>query len=148
LRHYLQDLLATAAQTARQTIGIHQRPVSVDTVRGRLAVNNLARRRSAKGHILTTRHRQERLQWATDRRNWRHQQWWNIIFSDENRYCILTGGGRTRVWRRRGEPYSDYCVIERDSWVGQRSWYGVALDCLENLNQLFFKILVQVGAMV
>jgi hypothetical protein len=82
LRHHLRDRFNTAAQTARQTIGIHQRPVSDDTIRRRLAANNLACRHPAKSPILTPRHRQERLQWATDRRNWRHQQWRNIIFSD------------------------------------------------------------------
>jgi hypothetical protein len=69
LRHHLQYRFATAAQAARQTIGIHQRSVSDDTIRRRLAVNNLACRRPAKGPICTPRHRQERLQWATDRRN-------------------------------------------------------------------------------
>lgn len=65
--------------TARQTIRIQQRPVSYNIIRRRLATNNLACCRPAKGVILTPRHRQKRLQWATDRRNWRHQQQKNII---------------------------------------------------------------------
>jgi hypothetical protein len=116
LRHHLQDRFATVAQTPWQTIGINQRPVSDDTIRRRLAVINLACRRPAKNPILTPRHRQERLQWATDRWNWRHQQWRNNVFSDESCYCISTAHGRKRVWRRRGERYSDDCVVEKDSW--------------------------------
>lgn len=69
IRQHLHDWFATATQTARQTIGIHRRPVSDDTVRCRLADHNLKCRRPVKGPVLTQRHRDERLRWATTRRN-------------------------------------------------------------------------------
>jgi hypothetical protein len=43
-------------------------------IRHRLVGNNLACRRPAKGPILKTRYRLERLQWATNQRNLCHQQ--------------------------------------------------------------------------
>jgi hypothetical protein len=139
LRHHLQDWFATAAQTARHTIGIHHKPVSDDTIRRRLAANKLARRRPVKGPIFTPRHRQERLQWTTDWRNWRHQQWRNIIFSDESRYCISTADGRKRVWRRRGEQFSDYCVVKRDSWVGPCIMVWVDIGLVRKLGPVVFQ---------
>lgn len=62
IRHHLQDRFATA----RQTIGIYQRPAS-DDIRRRLAANNLACLRPAKGPIFTHRHREERLRWTSYR---------------------------------------------------------------------------------
>jgi hypothetical protein len=56
-----------------------QRPISADTVRRRLVASNLRCYRPARGPVLTPRHRQERLQWALQRQNWRNQQWRNVI---------------------------------------------------------------------
>ena len=101
VRQHLRNRFTRATETARQTVGTHQRPISADTDRHRLVASNLRCYRSARGPVLA--HRQERLQWALQRQNWRNQQWRNVIFSDESRYCISTADGRTRLWRRRGE---------------------------------------------
>ncbi len=129
-RQHLHDRFRTASMTARETIGTGQRPISDDTVRRRLAANNLRCRRPARGPVLTTRHRQARLQWATQHRHWRHQQWRSIVFSDESRYCVSNSDGRVRVWRRRGERYRDACVMERDPWGGQSImvWGAIGLN--------------------
>ena len=97
LRQHLNDRFARASETARHTVGTHQRPVSDDTVRRRLRSNNLRCLRPYRGPVLTQRHRQTRLQWTIHRQNWRNRQWRNVIFSDESRYCISTTDGRTRV---------------------------------------------------
>ena len=130
VRHHLQNRFARATQTARTTIGTHQRPISDDTVRRRLRDRNLSCRRPYRGPILTARHRRARLQWATHRRNWRHRHWRTVVFSDESRYCISTADGRVRVWRRRGERFNDECVLERDSWGGPSImvWGAIALN--------------------
>lgn len=129
-RQHLRDRFRPASVTARETIGAGRRPISADTVRRRLTTNNLCCRRPARGPILTAHHRQARLQWATQHRHWRHQQWRSIIFSDESRYCVSTSDGRVRVWRRRGERYTDACVMERDPWGGQSImvWGAIGLN--------------------
>lgn len=129
-RQHLRDRFRTASESARQTIGTHQRPICAETVRRRLRTVNLSCRRPARGPILTVRHRRQRLQWAQQRQNWRHQQWRTVVFSDESRYCLSVADGRARVWRRRGERYTDGCVVERDAWGGQSImvWGGIALN--------------------
>ena len=79
LLQHLQDRFTTTTETARPTIGTQQRPISADTVRRRLASNNIHCRHPARGSILTNRHRQERLQWATARQHWRYQQWRRVL---------------------------------------------------------------------
>ena len=129
LRQHLNDRFTRASETARNTIGTHQRPISDDTVRRRLAAYNLRCRRPYRGPVLTQRHRRARLQWALQRQNWRNRQWRNVIFSDESRYCISTADGRARVWRRQGERYNDNCVMETDPWGGPSImvWGGIGL---------------------
>lgn len=107
-----------------------QRPISDDTVRRRLKFRTLSCCRPARGPNLTPRHRRERLQWATHRQNWRHQQWKTVIFSDENRYCISDADGRTRIWIRQGERYADNCMMRRDQWEGPTIliWGGIGLN--------------------
>ena len=90
LRQPLNDRFASASETARHTVGTHQRPVSDDTVRRRLRSNKLRCRCPYRGPVLTQRHCQTHLQWTIHRQNWRNRQWRNVIFSDESRYCIST----------------------------------------------------------
>ena len=62
VRQHLRNWFTRATETARQTVGTHQRPISADTVRHRLVASNLRGYRPARGPVLTSRHRQERLQ--------------------------------------------------------------------------------------
>ena len=51
---------------------------------------------------LTPRHRASRLEWCRERVNWR-QEWQQIVFTDESRFCLWANDGRRRVRRFRGE---------------------------------------------
>lgn len=118
VRQHKQNRFATASTTARNTIGIHRRPISRQTVGRRLRRIGLKCRRPYKGPILTVRHRLQRFEWARQHRHWRYQHWRKILFSDESRYCLSTADGRARVYRFQGERYDDNCVMERDPFGG------------------------------
>ena len=53
VRQHLRNRFTRATETARQTIGTHQRPISADTVRCRLVPSNLRCYRPARGPVLT-----------------------------------------------------------------------------------------------
>jgi hypothetical protein len=129
VRWHLQNRFTRATETARQIVGTHQRPISADTVRRRLVASNLRFYRPARGPVFMPQHWQERLQWELQWQNWRNQQWRNIIFSDDSRYCISTADDRKRLWRRRGEWY-DNCMMERNAWGGPciMVWGGIGLN--------------------
>ena len=118
VRTHMRDRFLPATTTARQTVGTHNRPVFHTTVRRRLIADHLNCRRQYIEQRLTQRHRIARHNWAVLHRQWRNRQWQNIVFSDESRYCVNRADGRMRVWRRRGERFTDACVMERDSWGG------------------------------
>lgn len=138
-RHHLCDRYANATHTAQDTIGTHQRPVSERTVRRRLNNRALYSRRPAVRPILTRRHRQARLQWARQHVVWNWRQWQNILFTDESRYCVSHGDGRIRIWRRRGERFSDACITEVNPWGGPgvMIWGGIGLN--ERVGPVFFQ---------
>ena len=114
LWQHMNNQFTRATQSARQTIGNHQRPISDVTVWHWLIANNY-RCYPAKGSILTVSHRQELLQWTVQCQNWCLQQWSNIIFSDGIWYCISNADGRTMVLRRCDECYTNAYIMERDT---------------------------------
>ena len=118
VRTHMRDRFLPATTTARQTVGTHNRPVSHTTVWRRLIAVHLNCRRPYIGQRITQRHRIARHNWAVLHRQWQNRQWQNIVFSDESRYCVDRADSRMRVWRRRGERFTDACVMERDSWGG------------------------------
>ena len=60
-RHHQRDPFRPDSQTARDTLGTHNRPISSDTVMRRLRSANLQCRRPARRPILLPRHRQAQL---------------------------------------------------------------------------------------
>ncbi|KAK7099853.1 hypothetical protein V1264_022900 [Littorina saxatilis] len=130
LRHHLRNRFHTANETARNTVGNHQRPIiSVD----RQSAEDLLSETSKTAvplPVLTQRHRMARQQWAQDHINWNWRQWRNILFTDESRFCISHVDGRVRVWRRRGERYTGDCVMEHNGQGGPNVmvWVGIGLN--------------------
>ena len=56
------------------------------------------------------------------------RQWRRVLFTDESRFTLYRADGRRRVYRRRGERFSDACVVERDRFGGGSVmvWGGIA----------------------
>ena len=129
LNQHLRNRFLTATATASVTPGTHYPRISAQTVRNRLAENNLRARRPLVGTVLTDRHRRDRLQWAGRHINWTRQDWRMILFSDESRFALSNSDGRIRVYRRRNERYADCCVLQRDRFGGGGSvivWAGIS----------------------
>lgn len=79
--------------------------------------------------MLTRRHRQERLRWGRRHLRLTQRDWSKVLFTDETRIQLHRADGRRRVWRRRGERYTDACIIERNTWGGGsiHVWAGITL---------------------
>ena len=82
------------------------------------------------GPILKQRHRTARLAWARARHRWRLHTGQHILFRDESRCSFRFSDGRYRVYRRRGERFTDQCVYESDLFGGGRVmvWDGIYHD--------------------
>ena len=105
-----------------------RRNVSDDTIRRRLYAVGFKARRPKRGLILTARHRQGRLNWATRHLRFTRRQWGQVLFSDECKVNVNRLDGRVRVWRARGERVADQCVQRYDRWGGGsvHIWAGIS----------------------
>ena len=115
---HLRNRFVTAVHTARLTVGRTNVRISDQTVRNRLHQCGLRARRPLKGSTLKQHHRAARLQWGHTWLRWNRNTWQNILFSDESRFCLKFSDGWARVYRRRGECFSDACVLETDRFGG------------------------------
>ncbi|GFX65399.1 transposable element Tcb1 transposase [Trichonephila clavipes] len=48
---------------------------------------------------LTSRHRRDHREWATEHVNWRRNEWSNVLFSDESRFSVQPDNRRIFIWR-------------------------------------------------
>ena len=103
------------------------RLISHQTKRNRLHAAGLRARKPAKRPKMTAAHRAARLRWAREHVRWNRQQWANVMFSDESRFCLRKVDGRLRVWRRPGERFADVCVQEVTAFGGGSGmiWAGI-----------------------
>ena len=113
---HLRNRFQTLSLTARSIPGL--RPITSRTVRNRLREHNIRPRRPAIRPILLPKHRAARLTWCRRYLRFRIQDWANILFTDESRFHLDSSDGRSRVYRRVGERYTDACVIQRQSFGG------------------------------
>jgi transposase len=127
---HLRNRFRTAVETAVHVRGRHNARISEKTVRNRLKAAGLKARRPYKGLPLTRNRRDVRMDWLHRHRPNRFplQRWRNVLFSDESRFTLFRADGRRRVYRRKGERFSDACVIERDRFGGGSImvWGGIA----------------------
>jgi len=108
---HLRNRFLSASTTSRTLPGM--RRISGQTVRNRLHDAGLTARMPYRGPVLTSRHRQARLQWALTHRHWTlRNNWQHVIFSDESRFMLSRHDRRRRVYRRVNERYHPNCVDE------------------------------------
>ncbi|GFX88576.1 transposable element Tcb2 transposase [Trichonephila clavipes] len=101
--------------------------VSTQTVRNRLHGVSLYARKPMLCVRLTSRHRRDCREWATEHVNWRRNEWSNVLFSDESRFSVHSDNRRIFIWRDRGSRNNPAfaCTKVSNFAVGE-SWYMVA----------------------
>ncbi|GFV54632.1 transposable element Tcb2 transposase [Trichonephila clavipes] len=92
--------------------------VSTQTVRNRLHGAGLYARQPMVCVRLTSRHRHDRRERATEHVNWRRNEWSNVLFSDESRFSVHPDNSRIFIWRDRGSRNNPAFVHESIRLVG------------------------------
>ena len=119
-----------ATETARNTVGTHNRRISAQTFRRRQAAIRLFARRPYKVALLTRRRRANWLAWANNHRGLGRQQWRQVLFTDESKFNLSFADGNKRIYQHRGERFAQCCVLEHNRWGGGgiMVWAGVSAD--------------------
>ncbi|UYV84537.1 hypothetical protein LAZ67_X002498 [Cordylochernes scorpioides] len=79
--------------------------ISRQTVYRRLHEGALYARRPMVCIPLTSAHRRARLNCCLEHHVWTHDQWANVLFSDESRFSLNTDSRRVFIWREPGTRY-------------------------------------------
>lgn len=122
-RHVTARQLQNDLSRARNT------QVSTQTVRNILRRDGITARVAVSAPHLTREHRVARLRFAREHVNWDIDDWANVLFTDESRFCFYTSDRRIPVYRRDGERYSQ-CNIRPSRNFGGGSvmlWGGISL---------------------
>ena len=110
-RKSLADRFMTAPAIAAEFQEYSQKDVSVTTVRRCLRECGLFGRVARRKPLLSAKNRRKRFLFAKQHLHWTFNDWKKVIFSDESRFQLFYSNGRTYVRRRRGEEFSEKCVI-------------------------------------
>ncbi|GFX58844.1 transposable element Tcb2 transposase [Trichonephila clavipes] len=104
--------------------------VSTQTVRNRPHDVGLYARRSMVYVRLTSRHRRDRREWATEHVKWRRNEWSNSIFSDVSHFSVHPDNRRIFIWRDRGSRNNPAFVHEsvRFGGGGVLVYGGISID--------------------
>lgn len=105
----LRDRHRTAVQIRNNLRDVRNINVSANTIRRRLAEQNLFSRRPVAVPLLTLRHhRVARLNFAVEYRDWTYADWSNVLFTDESRF-VLSRWTRTSLSSRWRTICKLYC---------------------------------------
>ncbi|GFU74406.1 transposable element Tcb2 transposase [Trichonephila clavipes] len=79
---------------------------------------------------ITSRHRRDRREWATEHVNWKRNEWSNVLFSDEFRFSVHPENRRIFIWRDRGSINNPAFVLEtvRFGREGILVYGGISID--------------------
>ncbi|KAK7094998.1 hypothetical protein V1264_006467 [Littorina saxatilis] len=127
-RHAMQQRLATANNIRQCLQATANTVVSGQTIRNLLHNFGLRARGPVRETTLTANHRAVRRAWCTQHVRWQRQQWAQVLFTDESRFCLEPADGRIRVWRRRGERFAEGADLERQRFGGGSVmvWGGIS----------------------
>jgi hypothetical protein len=111
-RWALQERRISARALQNRLVASTGTRISDQTVRNRLHATRFRARKQAKVPRLTPVHRGNQRNFAQLHRDWTPEQWSNVLFTDESRFCLDHNDGRIRVWKCPGERYIDSTVQE------------------------------------
>jgi len=128
----LQTLLnrrKTVPQLRSDLEKVRGRRTSDRTISRRLKEVGLKAYRTKKAPLFQRRHRVARLGFAREHENWEKDQWANVLFTDESRFCVNSIDGREKLYRRRGEQDEQFNFTPTVSYGGGSVmvWGGICL---------------------
>ncbi|GFU78862.1 transposable element Tcb2 transposase [Trichonephila clavipes] len=126
----------TAGEIARRTTQATGRPISRFTVARRLHGGGLFARHPVRCVPLKPAHRRRRSLWCREHRNWRDNEWGQVLFTDDSRFSLSSDSHRILIWRERESRNHPSNIIERDRYGGRGVlvWGGIMLGSRTDLH--------------
>ena len=112
-------LIRRKSESNRRATAVHIRAdlaenygvqISVGTVKNRLTHFGLFGRVARKKPYVCERNCKKRLAWAQEHRTWTAEQWANVLWTDEGKFCKHGSDGKVYVRRRSTEEFDPKCT--------------------------------------
>ncbi|GFV55428.1 transposable element Tc1 transposase [Trichonephila clavipes] len=134
--HARRNRRQTAGEIARHTTQATGRPISRFTVARRLHGGGLFARCPVRCVLLTNAHRRRRFLWCRGHRNWRDNEWGQVLFTDEVRFSLSSDSHRILIWReqRSRNHTSNITEKDRNGGCGVLVWGGIMLGSRTDLH--------------
>ena len=111
-----------AISTCSSNCAWNYRPIIRHTVLRRLKTLGIMCRHPYYG----VRHRRDRRNRANANRNWRRNQWNNVLSTGESKLMVDPGDKRDNVYRRKGEQWCFCSRVDRWGRVSTMAWRGIS----------------------
>jgi hypothetical protein len=85
--------------------------VSIETLRSYIDRLDFKRYRAAHKPRLTARRRKSRLRWAKEHIYWTKDQWRNVVWSNESRFCMEGSKCGKRILGKEEERYDEINIV-------------------------------------
>ena len=108
----LRNCRCTAPDLAADFNKHHTTKISTTTVKRRLLEVGFRDHEAVKKPCLTTIHKQKRLVWAKEHKNWMVEEWNRVLWSDESKFEIFGNKCRSFVHRLVGERMLEQCTMQ------------------------------------
>lgn len=108
----LRNRRSTASEITANFNVCHETKISTTTVKRRLLDVGLRGCVSVKKPRLTKAHKQKRLTWAKEHKNWTPEDWNKVLWSDESKFESFGNKRRSFVRRRPWEMMLEECTVQ------------------------------------
>lgn len=131
----VRERFTTSTKLQARLSNVHNVRLCKQTILNRLKEVQLKPYEAAIGPKLEPHHRRERLQFAQEHLPWGEDEWANVLFSDESRFCLYSNDRRLKVFRRPGDRYAQCNFKERVSYGGGSImvWGSISLEAKTEL---------------
>ena len=87
-----------------------------------------------KKQWLGATHRKQRMAWCTRYMSWTHDDWKNVIFSDESTFYVLKRKNQCKIWRLKKKKLLPKCLQQTNTGDGGKVGIWAAISGFGTLN--------------
>ncbi|KAJ4432598.1 hypothetical protein ANN_21221 [Periplaneta americana] len=88
-------------------------PVLKGRIIGRLGAGKTQIEVSRALSVASKLHFQALVTWSRQHQHWTLDEWRNVLFTDESRFCLTNDSRRTIIWRERGTRFHPKKIVEK-----------------------------------
>ena len=128
------DARLSAAKATSDLSASLPKPVKARTVRNYLKELGFEYAVKVKKQWSGATHHKQRMAWCTQYMSWTHDDWKDVIFSDESTFYVLKRKNQCKIWRLEKEKFLPECLQQTDTGDGGKVGIWGAISGFDTTN--------------